>query len=546
MNEYQKELLKLMDTFTLNSPKFIRNNPNLLPAIYQNDNNPNDPETDRLTECFAYMMSQSNVNFLETSSVMAINDLSNFLPEWFEPTVSSTILKANISSNHIWNEKEFPEKTLFSSFINKNKNEISFSNELPINILPIDIFESYFSHENEKYCLIFKIKSFADINQLGKVNIFFDYSKFSNFYLFLDDIFFTDNKIYIQKNNNKEYLFLDRKCITYSFKDTFDLSIYNENNYTYYLYQLVNYLNNYTFININFSNLNINLNKNDEIKIIIPLKKYFSETLTISNFIHTNCFVVKNKNIRRGDPIYLKKGEIPFLTLDRASKKSFIDIERILFFCTKNHAIIPLTINKDYRIYKKFEKTKNSIDIIYYLKIITPINMDLIILPYFHYSDLSVANNIPVKAQFFLKKDSKYIFENMTIPTKAIFYLDKFNKYKFYSDIFSMNSNLMHENLKIQNIFNILNFFSDISLTYKGIMFKITNQLKITNESNESNLISNAYGSFHQKRYHVSLKHDDNSHKIGGISILIHFLETILNKTSKLNAKYTLEFRSNQ
>lgn len=75
MNIYQKELSRLLENFSNMSQKFAKNNPNLLPAIYSKGKAVNDPETDRLDECLAYMMAQSNVKFIENSSIMAINDL---------------------------------------------------------------------------------------------------------------------------------------------------------------------------------------------------------------------------------------------------------------------------------------------------------------------------------------------------------------------------------------------------------------------------------------------------------------------------------------
>ncbi len=542
MNLYQKELARMLELFSLSSPQFGENNPNLLPANYSNGNHPNDPETDRLSECFAYMMSQSNVKFIENSNILAINDLSSFLAEWFEPAVSSTILKAKITDWEQWNQYNFPEETLISFTSNNTNKEISFSNDLPISILPLEISESYFAYDKNDYCAILKLKSLSDIKNLGKVKIFIDYSKFSHFYRLLDEIFFTKKKIIIN-NNGKEYSTeSERKNISYSFVDIFDLSIYNESNYTYYLYQFINYLNNYCFFDFDFSKFKIDLKKDDEIKITIPLGEYIQDSSDVTNYAHTNCFAAKNKNTQRGDPIYLKKGQKPYLTLDRASKKNFIGIKNILFYDLE-HKDLPLTLNKDYRIYKKFISFSKGLDIVYYLKIIKPLDRDIIILPYFHYSDLTNAHSVPVNSELKLKRNSKYKFENMAVPSKTIFYLENFKDNKFYRSIFLMNANLMQENLNIQDIFNTLKCFSVISLGYKGIMLKVINQLKIVNEINDKTQIHNAYGCFHQKRYKVTLEINKQTYQFGGVSVLIHFLETLLNKVSKINSQYKIDLK---
>ena len=543
MNNYQKELSRLLETFSTMSHEFAKNNRKLLPAIYSKGKSCNDPETDRLDECLAFMMAQSNVRFLENSSVMAMNDLSKFLPEWFEPAVSSIILKAKITDWNNWRHRHYPEETLFAHYLkNKNNQELSFSNDLPVKLVPLDITESYFTYINDQYCAVLKLKSYEKINKLEKVKIFIDYSKFSNFYRFLDEIFFTKQKIEVIKKNKSYFTNVNRENIAYSFLDLFDLSIYSESNFTYYLYQFVNYLNNYTFINFDFSMFQFEMENEEEIKIIIPLSEYIKDSSQVNNYAYTNCFASKNKNVQRGDPIYLKKGTKPYLTLDRASKKNFIGIKKIQFFDLE-HKDLNLELNKDYRIYKKFIMDDKSLDIIYYLKICKVIDRDIIILPYFNYSDLTTAHVVQVKSNLVLKRNHKYLFENLTVPSRTTFYIENFKDNYFYSNIFLMNSKIIEENLSIKNIFKTLQYFSEMSLSYKGIITKIISQLNLIREINDKKQVHNAHGAFHQKRYHVVFELNKKNYQFGGVSILIKFIETLLNKASKLNSVYKIELK---
>lgn len=187
--------------------------------------------------------------------------------------------------------------------------------------------------------------------------------------------------------------------------------------------------------------------------------------------------------------------------------------------------------------------SNKGLDIIYYLKICKPIDRDIIILPYFSYSDLTNAHQIQVKCDLKLKRSTKYLFENMTVPSKTIFYIENFKDSIFYSHIFDMNSQIVQERLNIQDVFKTLQFFSEISLSYKGIVSKIITQLKMISESNDKTQVHNAHGAFHQTRYKVVFELNKHTYNFGGVSILIHYIEALLNKASKLNSVYKIELK---
>ncbi len=538
MKTNQQELAEILEYYHDNIYEFAETNPHLTPAIFSNAEKINDPETDRLDESFAFMMAQSNLNFSRALKHYTHHDISGTLPEWFEPSMSATIVKAQIQE---WDKKEtylFPKETQFSYYESKIKNkEISYSNELPIEVQPLHISESYFSYNENCYSLNFSIKCLTDNYKLNNVSFFIDYRKFNSFYKILDDIFYTKSPVYIQIN--KLNLELNRENIFYSFNKIFDLSLYKESNLTYFLYQFINYLNIFSFFTINFSSLNLTLNENEEIKIRIPIQTQTSDLNTNTEFLHTNCFYLKNRTIVRGDPFYLRKGETPYLTLDRGSKKNFVNIHTIQFFDLE-HNDIPLEINKDYKIYKKFIITRSGLDIIYYLKIMTPLEKDIIIVPNFLFSDLTEAHYLKNGSILKLKRNKKFAFENLTVPTKTVFYTEYFSSLKFYENVFHMNSFIKKETISLKDIFLVLNFFSSISLNYKGIVSKIISQVKILEEQNTKNHFHTPFGTYYQKTYKCLLEINKQNNSYGGVSLLVQYIEFLLNKSSKCNSEYSI------
>lgn len=541
MKTNQQELADILEYYHENIYEFAETNPHLTPAIYSNAEKINDPETDRLDESFAFMMAQSNLNFSKALKHYTHHDISRTLPEWFEPSVSATIVKANI---HQWDKKEihkFPKETQFSYAEKKvNNKEISYSNELPMEIEPLQITQSYFSYNDNNYSLNFTLKSLTPNYKLDNVNLFIDYRKFNSFYKILDDIFYTNSPFIIEFKNLK--FDLGRENIYYKFNKIFDLSLFRESNLSYFLYQFINYLNIFSFFSINFSSLNLTLNENEEIKIRIPIQSQTTDLHTNTDFIHTNCFYLKNRSIVRGDPFYLRKGETPYLTLDRGSKKNFINIHDIQFF-DQEHNDIPFKINKDYKIYKKFIVTKNGLDIIYYLKMITTIDKDIIIVPNFIYSDLTNAHYLKNGSILRLKRNKQFSFENITVPTKTVFYIEYFNSLKFYENVFHMNSFLKRESISLKDIFLVLNFFSNISLNYKGIVSKIISQIKILDEKSTNNHFHTPFGTYYQKTYKALIHINKQNNSYGGISLLVQYLEFLLNKSSKCNSDYTISIK---
>lgn len=541
MKTNQQELADILEYYAENIYEFAEANPQLAPAIFSNAEKINDPETDRLDESFAFMMAQSNLNFSKALKHYTLHDISTALPEWFEPSVSATIVKANI---HDWETKQFykfPTETQFSYYEKKvNNKEIAYSNELPIEIEPLQVVESYFSYSDNSYSLNFTLKCLVNDYHLGKVNLFIDYRKFNSLYKLLDDLFYSNSLISIETNHSQFHL--TRSNIHYTFNEIFNLSLYRESNLTYFLYQFINNLNIFTFFTLNFKNLNILLNENQEVKIKIPVQIQTPDLHTNTNFLHTNCFYLKNKNIVKGDPFYLRKGQTPYLTIDRGSKKNFINIHHIQFYDLEHNDIL-LEKNKDYKIYKKFIVTKNGLDIIYYLKIITAIDKDIIILPHFIYSDLTDAHYLKNGSIIKLKRNNKYTFENITVPTKTVFYTEYFNSLKFYELVFQMNSFLKKEEISLKDIFSVLNFFSSISINYKGITAKIISQIKVLEETNTKKHFHTPYGTYFQKRYFGLINVNKQNNSFGGISLLLQYLEFLLNRSSKCNSEYTISIK---
>ncbi|WP_186645225.1 type VI secretion system baseplate subunit TssF [Fluviispira vulneris] len=540
MNIYQVELARLIEKLKSETNEIGKRNPNLFPALFAKGDAINDPETDRLVESFAYMMAQSNINFVDTSEQMSTNDLSLFLPEWFEPTVSSVILKPKIQDWQQWENFHIKENTAFLSTDPALKDEYPFSNDLPIQFSHIDIEESSFSVINGKHSLVLKFKTLADINRLGKIKIFLDYSKFNFYYRLLDNLILNKNKIEVLHKNEK--FVLNPNAISYSFTNMLDRSIYTADNITYYLFQFINYMNNYCFLDIDFSALQMNIENNEEFIVIIPLDDFKNESLDIKNYAHTNCFSCKNYSINRGDPIYLQAGTKPFLTLDKASKKNFIGFDHIQFF-DLNHKNVYLRKREDYRLIKKYTKTKNGLEIHFYLKILKKLEKDIIIVPYFKFSNLKEAHFILPGAKMRLKKSSRFEFTTISSPSKTNFYLNPDKNKNFYKSIFNMNMNLLDENIKFSDFMDALKLFSEITQYYKGIISKIIYQFRVAEEVNKKTQIHNVHGCFLHKRYCVTLEIIKKYYEFGGVTLIAKFIEALLNKTSKINSKYSVELR---
>ena len=540
MKTSQNELVEILKRYSSSIDIFSENNPHLTPAILSDTEKLNDPETDRLDECFAFMMAQSNINFFKSLKHYSYHDISKMMPEWFEPSVSSTILRANIEEWDVKDFYKFKEQTHFNYYEKKFGNkEIIFSNEFPVEIQPATVSESYFSFCQNELCLKFKIKSFVNNYKLERLNFFLDYSKFSSFYKVLDEIFNNKFPIKIQYRQKEMNLEKNSGNLYYYFQEVFDLSIFKESNVTYFLYQFINYLNSYSIFTINFKSLNIELNKGEEIIVTLQLSNNLSNLTKFSNFVYTNCFVVKNRNILRGDPIYLKKNQTPYITLDRGSKKNFINIHKIQFFDLEHNDII-LEQGKDYKIYKKYLTSKKGLDIIYYLKILIPLQKDIIILPFFNHSNLTEAHYLKNGSFLKLKRNQKLIFENLTVPTKAVFYLNYFNNIKFFQNIMLLNSYISRENLNLNDVMLVFIYFSNISINYKGIMSKIISQIKILDEKNEKEHFYTPYGAFHHKRYTSIIEVNRQNSDLGGISLLKNYLEFLFNNTSKINTKFKI------
>lgn len=543
MNEYQKELAKMLEQLYVKTSSISKNNPSLFPALFSQDGKQNDPETEMLISSFAYNMAQMKIHFSKKSIEQKNNDLSNFLGEWFEPITSSVILKASFTENNNDHENTIPEKT---NFFYNNKllnNNITFSNEIPTVINNINVVSSCFKKVNNEYSLFLEIKALKNIEKIKILKFFFDYNRFSNFYRFLDELILTQKKIKIQKDNNCYYSCNKRKIIKYSFTNMFDLNTFKKGNYTYFMHQFVNYLNNYTFIDIDFSEFNISLLENETLKIEIPLSEYISEFDDLTNFTYLNCFTVKNTYIKQGDPLILKKDKTGFFTLERGAKKNFIDIEKIVFF-DKNNNNINLVENIDYLIYKKYLVTKNNLDIIFYLKIMSRLKLDTIMVPYFKCTNFGTACSIPIFSNFKIKTNNSLNFTNLNSPSKISFYFEDFNNEVFYRTIFQKNELLMDTNFSINNFFNILINFSNISKTYKGIMPKIIEQLVVKNEKNIKEHHTKIYQTFIENKYFAEIYINKQVYKFGGVSLIMHFIIDLLNKTSFLGFKPNIELKS--
>ncbi|WP_186646363.1 type VI secretion system baseplate subunit TssF [Fluviispira vulneris] len=156
MNTNQHELVRLLTLIRNESLKYSELHPNLLPALMQNSSQLNDPETERLIECFGFMLAQSGENFVNKAKERKYSDLSHFLPEWFEPVSSSTILKAQFNIKSNTKDLYIPEHTQFSLPHIKTNETLKFSNDTPCPIIPLQIEESYFALSEDHYCLNIK------------------------------------------------------------------------------------------------------------------------------------------------------------------------------------------------------------------------------------------------------------------------------------------------------------------------------------------------------------------------------------------------------
>ncbi|WP_158996631.1 hypothetical protein [Pigmentibacter ruber] len=536
MNKNQKKLSDLLHFFDININSISKTHPGLFPAFRSEDEIINDPETDRFRECVGYMLSQAETNFTDRFTDRKNNSLSTYIEEWFEPLTSSLILQANINKDNIYSLNLIPEKSNFY-FNNKGKNPNIFNNPIPIEILPIEIYESTFELLNNKNNIHIKIKILQDLKELPKISLYFESYKISSFYKVLDEILITKDDVIFKCKSNK--IPLNRKVLNYSFKTKFDLSIFKNSNLSYYLFQFANYINNYTFIDFNTSDLKISFKEGDEIELIIPINESSKELTKVKNFVHANCFAVKNTTEKQGDPFKLKKGTKGFYTLDRASKKNLINFSHLEFF-NKEHKNIDLKINDDYEIIKKYITFEKKLDIIYYLKIKNELPEDLILVPYFKTSNLTESHFIQLNSNFFIKNNKRLVFSNITTPTKTTFFFEFFNDEVFYKNLFKLNNALISSNFSIINFLNILSKFSEISINYKGIIPKIMEQFHIQNEMNslKYNFVVNKTMLLNE--YSVDIFVDKQKFKFGGITLLFQFINELTNKISGIGFKINL------
>ncbi|KAB8039979.1 hypothetical protein GCL60_06870 [Silvanigrella paludirubra] len=542
MNINQKKLSHTLEVFTTKIHEITLNNPSLFPALFSDLNALNDPETDRFKECYAYMLAQIETNFIAKAEVQKNSNLSNYLEEWFQPLTSSFVLKAVHPNNGLFKTNTLNENTLF--YLNESSvdNKI-FCNNLPIVLQPIEIVNSYFDKNGKNFSAFLEVKALADIENLNLLKIYFDCNKFSYFYRFLDELLLTQKKIkitYIDKTYESSE---DRNILKYSFSNIFDLSIHKNNNYSFYIHQFVNYLNNYSFIDIDLSMFKMNLKANETLTIEIPLSKTLPEFQDLNHFAHLNCFPVKNVFRKQGDPLFFKKGKKGYFTLDRGSKKKFIGIDHIQFF-DRNHNDVEMKEGIDYKIHKKYIVQDKKLDIIYYLKIKTAFANDTIVVPYFKCSNLTEVHSIPLYSKFSIKNDSSLKFENITSASKTTFHFENFSNEFFYNDIFQMNEAIMNSKFYIKKFFDILEKFSSTSSNYKGIMPKIIEQVLIHNEKNIKKYDLQIYKTILTNRYEVDIKINKQIYKFGGVSLMIHFIDEFLKKVSYSGFQHKIKIKN--
>lgn len=538
MNQNQIKLGKLLTLFEAKISDLARKHPSLFSVHNMREEFIRDPETDRLKECIAYMLAQVETNLEEKILHRKNSDLSKFLEEWFEPLTASIVLKAKYL--------EGGKNTLYLNegakfYYNKNSlQDLVFSNSLPILIQPIEIEESYFEViDNNLYCVL-NLVAIDAIKNIKFINLFFDQNKFSNFYRLLDE-FVLGHKNVSLYINDKFINNSDKIYINYSFHNKFDLSVYKNSNYTHYLHQFCNYLSDYSFLDIELSNIKLSLNKNDKIKFLVKISENISEFVKAKNFAFTNCFTIKNYYIKRGDPLYLKSGKIGFFTLDRASKKNFISMQNIQFF-DREHNDVFLKEGIDYKIYKKHIVKNKQLDIIYYFKLKKHVPRDLVLVPYFKCSNLTDVSIIPLGSKFKIRtNDSDIIFESLTFPTKTHFSFENFNSDEFYKELFIMNDLIMKNDFCIDNFFKIITFMSDLSKNYRGIIQKILEQVILKNEQNEKKYLLYIDRTFLSNRYSIDIIINRQFYSFGGVSIIIHFLDEFLKKVSYVGFDHNIK-----
>ncbi len=537
MNQNQIKLGKLLTLFEAKISDLARKHPSLFSVHNMREELIRDPETDRLKECIAYMLAQVETNLTEKIQHRKNNDLSNFLEEWFEPLTSSIVLKAKYLEGEK-NALYLNEGTKF--YYHKNfKQDLVFSNALPIQIQPLEIEQSYFEViENSLYCVL-HLSALEDIKNIKFINLFFDQNKFSNFYRLLDEFVLGQKNISLYINE-KLLNTSDEIYINYSFRNKFDLSVYKNSNYTHYLHQFCNYLSDYSFLDIELSNIKLTVNKNDKLKFLVKISENISEFVKAKNFAFTNSFTIKNSYIKRGDPLYLKNGRIGFFTLDRASKKNFISMENIQFF-DREHNDVFLKEGSDYKIYKKHIVKNKQLDIIYYFKLKKPVPRDLVLVPYFKCSNLTDVSIVPLGSKFKIRQNNcNVLFESLAFPTKTHFSFENFNSDEFYKELFIMNDLIMRNDFYIVNFFKIIIFMSDMSKNYRGLIEKILEQVIVKNEKNEKKYLLYIDRTFLSNRYSIDILINRQVYSFGGVSIIIHFLDEFLKKVSYVGFDHTI------
>lgn len=529
MNQNQFKLCKLLSLFETKISQLTKRQPSLFPVHNMQEDIIYDPETDRLKECIAYMLAQVETNLEEKIKYRRNNDLSKFLEEWFEPLTASVVVQAKYFSEiknsiYLYEGSKFYHKKNLST-------DLIFSNQLPVCIQPIEISKSYFEIKNNNLYCVLEIDILEDINNIKFINLFFDQNKFSNFYRLLDELVLLKNNITLKVNHK---IFEDSKNIeiNYSFKNKFELSLYRNSNYTHYLHQFCNYLSDYSFLDIDLSNVNLSCKKNDKLKFSIKMSEKITEFINAKQFAFSNCFSIKNSYIKRGDPLYLKKDKIGYFTLDRASKKNFINIENLHFF-DREHNDVFLKEGEDYKIYKKHIVKNKQLDIIYYIKLKNPVKNDLILVPYFKCSNLTDVSIIPLQSKFNIRKKNYGIFfETLTFPSKTHFSFEHFNFDEFYKELFIMNDLIMKTDFYIEHYFKIIEFFSNLSKNYRGIIHKILEQVIIKNEKNQKKYLLQIDKTLLSNRYSVDIIINRQFYSFGGVSIILHFLDEFLKRVS--------------
>lgn len=324
---FLKIYMNALEELRENGRIFSHQNPDLAPYLDLSYRKSNDPETERLIESFAYMLSQVEHKSILAQNDYALNFIEHIFPELISPIPAMTVVKVTPEKSFFSKEKinfMVPKSSLFTaknqagftcSFSVTQETQVSCFNIVNTNIVDSSISKEDIGKHKKAFVINFETTVPLTINKQNLLHlpIFIDSDFYSSISIY-DALFSTSKPMLLYVDESVTPIFLAKDNIAPIFK--FE-SQDKKNNLLYPLFDFLNYYQKYFFVDLK---LNFNSELKNKFKLVIPIDDHFENLLKIGNrFFHLNCIPVVNYFERKMEPLKcFKEKDEYFIRVDGA------------------------------------------------------------------------------------------------------------------------------------------------------------------------------------------------------------------------------------